>query len=280
MPCFGSCRTCAGVATNCIGCDAPLFLDGSSCVPACSGTQFNDSSSNLCTACPANCSGCSGGVCTGCLNGIVLVDGKCEVGCQESQFFNGTECTDCNPECSSCEDLTGLCVVDLKFEAQVHTKSDIDELTPTDTEGPTLRLKLNLVFKNEPYNLTDESIKLLANQGLTITLESSQMQYKYYLSAEGDLILEISLPDSMIAGSEYTITIAQNGKFAEITSTKEYNFKEPNEPQTIQFTKDIEIPQSSINLAQDASKISGDSLNKSSLFTNGLSFLAIILGAD
>ena len=109
--CDSSCETCAlGSSFDCLSCPTGKYLNptiGSSgpCVDICSGTTFMNTSSFVCDPCPAICTGCSDGLCTGCNSFRLFVNGICTNDCVEGYYFNGDECLICESDCASCDPL-------------------------------------------------------------------------------------------------------------------------------------------------------------------------------
>lgn len=72
-----------------------------------------------CVLCGGNCSTCSYGVCSSCVNGTVYQQGNCVAACSNGFYLDSTakKCLKCQENCISCSDLNTclLCADTLNF---------------------------------------------------------------------------------------------------------------------------------------------------------------------
>lgn len=140
--CSTTCNTCVGTSTNCTSCvfGSSLDVPSHTCIqcPTTSGRFITGSNPTICDYCNPNCNSCEGVStrCTSCTNGLYIsaanstctpcgsgyfvnpTDNKCYQcsvncltcgttattcsSCVSSSFLDGTQCTQCHPDCTRC----------------------------------------------------------------------------------------------------------------------------------------------------------------------------------
>ncbi|XP_070543452.1 scavenger receptor cysteine-rich type 1 protein M160-like isoform X2 [Ptychodera flava] len=90
--CAEECLTCYRQRDNCLSCDEPRFLKGSSCVSECGPGYFGNTLTRRCEPCSENCRNCRDGstnnLCTGCHDHQFLRRGECVNSCENQLSKN------------------------------------------------------------------------------------------------------------------------------------------------------------------------------------------------
>lgn len=108
VSCVTGCSSCNSSIT-CLACNAPLLLQGNSCVSRC-GPGFYQNGF-VCTACSPGCASCSGpNICLVCQSGQRSYNGFCYTNCPAgSVASNSSTCVDCNSPCATCTEHPSKC---------------------------------------------------------------------------------------------------------------------------------------------------------------------------
>jgi hypothetical protein len=115
--CVSPCLTCSS-STACLTCQSGFFLEGSSCLSACSSNYlFANSTSQACESCPNPCVSCSlsnGTVrCLSCAEGYLYSNGSCVYTCPWGEYGNyvnsTSQCLSCSAACSNCYISSNTC---------------------------------------------------------------------------------------------------------------------------------------------------------------------------
>jgi len=109
--CSSLCLTCESSTTLCTSCPAGRYLTNGTCVTSgsCPTGTYADDTTNRCIACSGSCATCSGPSrteCTTCATPRVLQNGQCLVSCNTGFFSNAGLCTACNGACATCDGPT------------------------------------------------------------------------------------------------------------------------------------------------------------------------------
>ncbi|XP_030832325.1 scavenger receptor cysteine-rich type 1 protein M160 isoform X1 [Strongylocentrotus purpuratus] len=85
--CDATCKTCSERSDNCQTCDAPRFLRSNQCLEDCGFAYYGNIRTRTCQACSPYCKNCMDGdtndVCSSCLDGTLLQNGRCVSFCTE-----------------------------------------------------------------------------------------------------------------------------------------------------------------------------------------------------
>ncbi|XP_071477442.1 antigen WC1.1-like [Diadema antillarum] len=120
--CSASCLECAGSPDHCMACKPNTFLQGSTCVESCSGSDFGNTLTWQCEACDLHaCGSCANGnrnnICLTCPQGKFMRNSTCVTSCQPDMFLRDDTCvSDCgtamygHPGMNTCQRCDTSCL--------------------------------------------------------------------------------------------------------------------------------------------------------------------------